>query len=266
MKYKGKYSLNENLIQGRGLGLLKEAVEVIENPDGTFQAKKADGTLTKKFDNKRSAISSAASFGGSITQAGLSGYLQGMGHTGQDPKTKAALPAPYNGKGARDVDIMGVDPNGVVYKAELGRHDKVLQLGAMNADGTFKGTKPNIQKAIAKNDPGPYYISGPMAQRAGAPAGTGKTMFDAQTVLDIWLNCGDDLLIYDAGGSYKALALTDKGASVDFGGKKIRKITLADCQECGMQSSGGGSIRGGINAFDIAPSPGGVKVASMQDL
>ena len=96
MKYRGKYSLNENLVKGRGLGLLREAVETRENPDGTWQAKKADGTWTKPFDNKRSAVSSAASAGGSITQTGLSGYLAGMGHTGQDPKSGASLPAPYS--------------------------------------------------------------------------------------------------------------------------------------------------------------------------
>ena len=187
MKYKGKYSLNENLVKGRGFRLLKESIEVIENPDGTFQAKKADGTLTKPFDNRNSAVRSAASAGGSITQAGLSGYLQGMGHTGQDPKSGAALDAPYNGKGARDVDIMGVDPNGVVYIAELGRHDKVLQLGAMNADGTFKGTKPAIQNAIAQHDPGPYYLSKPFAIRAGVPeAEAAKTIFICSVSVRWW--------------------------------------------------------------------------------
>ena len=258
MLYEGKYSLKKQLLTEAG------RTPTEQREDGWY-AQAADGQWRGPFEKEISAIKSAASQGGSVTQTALSNYLASMGHTGVNNKTGEPMDVPYSGKGARDVDIRGVDPKGVEYIAELGRFDKVLQLGAMNADGTFKGTKPKIQKAIADKQPGPYYLSEPMAIRAGLSpeqAATARTMFKKETVLEIWLNCGDDLLIYDAGdGSYKALALTDKGATVDFGGKKIRKITVADCIDAPIQSSGGGSIRAGINAFDT--KQGGVKVENM---
>ena len=226
MKYKGKYSLNENLLKGRGMGLLNEMMTFQQfkqaKDDGTYYEQRDDGKFYRTGGMGKAGYDSAEALmkksyaaykrgaRGSTSQAGLATHLAGKG----------IQSTPGGRGGATDLTLS----DGV--ECEVGDPTKYLETGK------FKNGAFVTPRASAK--PKVDYLN-------GEGIVDGDTLTPAQ-VQKVWELGGDDIAIYienEASGKYKAVALTAAGTNSVLG--KLPLLKASDCVASVVNNANTGS-------------------------
>lgn len=239
MKYRGKYSLTENLVMGRGMMLLSEAKD--------FETWKADAIASGEYkvaqlDNGMFARvnKSGQKFYPEHRRSGKGEYpteeqVWQLGHrahvranSGSD--TQATFSANMKEKYDIDVQAGGVGtetdlqfPNGA--HGELGGSTKYTELGKWDGSQFVSADYPDKVNVLNNADPAIQGTLGP-----DAPVGQAVP---AALVFQVWMNSGDDIVLQYAsktGSEYKAFALTEKGQTA-IPGKNIKMLTVADCND-----------------------------------
>ena len=203
MKYRGKYNLKENLIHGRGMGLLKEEYKTIAVPGG-FKSGPTGKTVYKTEEEAKAAFETAQASQqtGQISQASLKEVFEAAGHT--------VVSVARSNEGA---DLVVKTKAGIQVNVELGLGGKTTQLGFYfpenvkeNADGRLGWSAYPQKKAsiVTRQDA--------MIAAFGAKFKPGLILKGAD-YLKYWNASGDDILVYAESrqGPFKAVALTAKG-------------------------------------------------------
>ena len=152
MKYKGKYSLKENLLHGRGMNVLKESI-LLEysvprpgvSPSDICEPVKGTQYTGQDFLNLK-------------TPADVDALVKGgSNHVGWITQKKAAkrflaagAQIAWIGSGAQNEDLVVV-VGGTQYSVEVGRPTKVTQLGNMAGDAVNRSDSTS-QKVIDKQE------------------------------------------------------------------------------------------------------------------
>lgn len=248
MKYRGKYSLKENLFRGRGMGLLKENYRTIK-VDGGFKSGPSGQKVYATEEEAKAAFQKGQDRGGigATSQATAKGYLEANYSFGS---------VSAGGRGnADDLTIDGV-------KVEVGRGtSKYSELGVWNdAAGNWDAGKT---QTAAKQK-----LTAPIVKALGGSSalgkGRGQTAKDPQLtaaqVEKFWKATTDDCIMLDNGGEYTIFALNATGQGLDFNGENPPLLTASACfaghiQRGGTRGSDGAS-RYGVQFSSIDWSKG----------
>ena len=237
MSLRKKYSLNENLYEGRGLGLLKEEYQTIA-VDGGFKSGPTGKQVYATEEEARRAYETGAASAatGKLSQASLKEVIEAMGGTVQS--------VAQSNEGADVVCTV----NGQQVALELGLADKTTQLGyyypgqATSARFGWEDYPRKKDSIVDRQDA--------MISAFGADFKPGMVL-QGGDYLKYWNASGDDVLVYAASrqGPFKAVALTAAGK------KAFPHLDMADASMFGTGTiTGSGQGRG-----DESGTPGNEK-------
>ena len=231
MKYKGKYSLNENLLKGRGMRLLKEEEEFTpyKRPERASRISGSGTSFThdlsdKTFSSERSARNSLSPLEG--TEAEM--YVQSML---QSWKLAAGR---EGGSNSYDVHF---NKGSETYNVEVGLYGKVLQCGEGIGDAFIDTDKDKHKK------------------RQAALGGKPKGAVGKDKILAAWKAGGDDFLtMFDGTDTYWFSLNADAAAVELFKGKKAPELTVQSILSDTLKGAGtpsSGDFRNGPSFSDI---------------
>ena len=211
MKYNGKYSLTENLVKGRGMGLLSEKKVHGLNDATIFPAKTQtiNGTLVGPgtpypYSNpaglpRKSGSSNASSQVGWNTGCDLAEHLVTLGFDIEYIEGVNKGPDVIASKGGQS------------YNFELGTAGKVTQMGSYNLDGSERDGNEGIQNKRTRMKDA-LVATGVVADITGATSHLASIEeIGPEIQRAYWEGAGDDFLVYKSqDGKFYAMALTNR--------------------------------------------------------